>query len=208
MKNVVEYNLAELEIARNPSHPRHLNPPAPPDDYQVLDLGCGAGQILQAIRPNVVSFGCDIDMEAMKFGQTMAPNVRFAKCTLEALPYKDRSFDMVIARGSLVYTHIPRSLAEIRRILKPGGKVWMTLHTPKKIFVLMKQEDIRTKLLMSFNLVNGVLFHMAQKQVRFPKKGYASFQTNSSISKALQNAKFKDIQIEKREHFLVTATAA
>jgi ubiquinone/menaquinone biosynthesis C-methylase UbiE len=207
MRNVIDYNMSELKIAKDPSHPRHLNPPVPPDNYQVLDLGCGAGQILMATRPNVISFGCDIDMQSMQFGRTLTDKVRFACCTAESLPYKDAAFDMVIARGSLVYTHVPRSLAEIRRILKPGGQIWMTLHTLKKILILASQEDIKTKVLLSFNIINGVLFHMMQQQVRFPKKGYASFQTNSSITKALKRAGFDNIRIEKREHFLVTATA-
>jgi ubiquinone/menaquinone biosynthesis C-methylase UbiE len=207
MKNVVEYNLSELKIARDPSHPRHLNPPVPPANYQVLDLGCGAGQILMAIRPSVVSFGCDIDINAMHLGRTLTDNVKFACCTAEHLPYRDASFDMVVARGSLVYAHIRRSLSEIRRVLKPAGQVWMTLHTFRKILILAREEDARTRLLLTCNLINGMLFHITQQQIRFPKKGYASFQTNSSITRALKETGFDDIRIDRREHFLVTATA-
>lgn len=208
MKNAIEYNLAELAISLDPSHPRHLNPPVPPPHHKILDLGCGAGQILKAIRPEAVSFGCDIDMASMQFGRTLSNNVRFTCCRAEALPYASSTFDMVIARASLPYTDLTRSLGEVRRVLKPEGTVWMTLHSWAKQWQLMKEEDLRGKLLMGCSLVNGMLFHTARKLINFPRKGYASFQTDSSITRALESAGFTAIRIQRGAHYLVTARAA
>lgn len=208
MKNAIEYNLAELAISLDPSHPRHLNPPVPPPHHQVLDLGCGAGQTLKAIRPGIVSFGCDIDMDSMRFGRTLSENVRFTCCRAEALPYAASTFDMVIARTSLPYTDLTRSLGEVRRVLKPRGSVWMTLHSWDKQKQLMKEESLRGMVLMSFSLVNGLLFHAAQKLIDFPRKGYASFQTDASITRALERAGFTAIRIQRGTHYLVTARAA
>jgi hypothetical protein len=47
------YHLAELQIALDPRHPRHLNPPPIPAGYPVPDIGCGAGQTLKALDPQL-----------------------------------------------------------------------------------------------------------------------------------------------------------
>lgn len=50
-------------------------------------------------------------------------NVRIVQGTAEALPFPDHSFDMVVSVGVLPFTDLGRTVAEMRRVAKPGGQV-------------------------------------------------------------------------------------
>ncbi len=123
-----QYHLDELKIALDPNHPKHILPPALPSSKRVLDIGCGAGQTLIARYPDRVSFGLDIDVDALQIGRSLTDRVRFVCGKAENLPYSNAQFDMVIARVSLAYTNISAALKEIHRVLKKDGELWITLH--------------------------------------------------------------------------------
>ncbi|RJX40003.1 class I SAM-dependent methyltransferase [Paenibacillus pinisoli] len=46
------------------------------------------------------------------------------------LPWPEESFDLVICRASLHYLDIKRSIAEMYRVLEPGGKLYLLVHGP------------------------------------------------------------------------------
>jgi SAM-dependent methyltransferase len=77
-------------------------------------------------------FGCDYNGELVGWCQTNLPFMRATTSNLEPpLPYDDESFDLVYAYS--VFTHLSVGLAghwieELRRIVKPGGHLWFTLH--------------------------------------------------------------------------------
>ncbi len=98
----------------------------------VLDAGCGTGTMAIAARRRVgdggAVYGVDAAPEMIaRAGQKAAragAAVTFQPALLEALPFPDAKFDVVIT--SFVLHHFPddllaRCLAEIRRVLKPGG---------------------------------------------------------------------------------------
>ena len=116
-----DYHLGELKIARDPAHPRHILPNIRPGEV-ALDVGCGAGQTLIVCCPGNRSYGMDIDLDALRFGRTLTSEVLFACASAESLPYPSGYFDVVVSRVTLLYTYLPASLAEIHRVLKPGGR--------------------------------------------------------------------------------------
>lgn len=63
-----QYHRGELKVALDPSHPAHILPPGLPRSHAVLDIGCGAGQTLIAAYPDRISYGVDVDVEALKLG--------------------------------------------------------------------------------------------------------------------------------------------
>jgi SAM-dependent methyltransferase len=99
-----------------------------PADARVLDVGCGSGWATRllagsAIRGRVT--GIDISDEmicvARDSSQTV-PNVDFEIASAERLPFNDNEFTHAFSMESLYYYRdIPRALAEIYRVLKPGG---------------------------------------------------------------------------------------
>ena len=101
---------------------------------QVLELGCGTGETWQANLARIPS-GCDIILSDFSAGmldqarQNLAGSCPFAFKVIDAqsIPYADARFDIVIANHMLY--HVPdrkQALAEIRRVLKPGGTLFAT----------------------------------------------------------------------------------
>ena len=104
-----------------------------PIGARVLDVGCGAGTdlLLAARRTGSQGRAIGVDMtEAMR----QRASAGAAACGLEhvevragdatRLPVDDRSVDVVITNGVLnLVPEKERALAEIARVLKPGGRV-------------------------------------------------------------------------------------
>jgi len=96
-------------------------------DETVLDIGTGTGQYLAPLRERVPQ-GCIIagDLAPGMLRDLAAHGVPGGACLLnadaEALPLADASCDAIIASYVLFFVpDIPRALAEMSRILRPGG---------------------------------------------------------------------------------------
>ena len=113
----------------------------------VLDVGCGTGaltrQIYDALPATPPRRVCGIDAaEAMiavahkKIGDR--PGLEFAAALAEELPYPDAAFERVVS--TFFFHHLPfdlkvTSLAEIWRVLRPGGQaVILDVDTPYSLF--------------------------------------------------------------------------
>lgn len=201
------YHLDELAIALDPSHPAHILPPRMEPGSRILDLGCGAGQTMIAAYPNQVTFGLDPDLATLQLGRTLSSGVQFCCGRAEQLPYQERAFDLVAARVSLVYTDIPRSLREAKRVLKPGGRLWITLHSWRIPWQSALRANWRGKVYFVYILANSLCFHFFQKQFSVLGR-QESFQTASRMSKALSDCGFKEIKITRGRHFVIEARSS
>lgn len=108
---------------------------APASGSRVLDWGCGCGRVTRYLlsrRPFPEVFGCDIDGSAVDWCSAHLTPGRFtAIAPAPPTPYPDGMFDVII--GCSVFTHLGRDdqhrwLAEMRRILAPGGVVFASTH--------------------------------------------------------------------------------
>lgn len=199
------YHLTELTIARDPNDPRHVNPPSFPSDRRVLDVGCGAGQTLIACFGDRRPYGIDVALDALRIGRALTNRVAFICAAAESLPFRDCSFDVVIARVSLPYTDLRLSLLEIRRALKPGGFFWAVLHPISVPWRNANPRKPRTLLFFGYVVLNSLLFHFTGRIVPFLGGRYESFQTSSGIRRALSAAGFVRITANRQNHFIVTA---
>jgi ArsR family transcriptional regulator len=96
-------------------------------DWTVGDLGCGTGQVAEALAPWVRQVIAVDDSAAMlqaaKRRVRALANVEIRRGNLEALPIADQSLDAVTC--VLVLHHLPTpaaALAEAARVLRPGGR--------------------------------------------------------------------------------------
>jgi ArsR family transcriptional regulator len=96
-------------------------------DWTVGDLGCGTGQVSAAVAPfveRVIAVDASAAMlQAAKKRLQGVENVELRRGDLEALPIDDARLEA--ATLMLVLHHVPepeRALAEVARVLKPGGR--------------------------------------------------------------------------------------
>jgi len=107
-----------------------------------LDVGCGTGRHLR-------HFGIDISQGMLLRAKGKGILVRGSS---EYLPFKDESFDCVYAFfGSLNHSNIVKSLREISRVMKRGGKFFATIHNRRdalrviKSIIMGKKPKIKRK---------------------------------------------------------------
>ena len=208
------YHLRELEIARSATDPRRVLPTIPPGCRRVLDVGCGMGQTVMAcdLPPAIAVCGVDPERGALRLGRSKDPAILFICAVGEALPLRDGWADFVIARISLPYMHIPSALREIRRVLRRGGCAWMVLHPLREatghLWRSLRDGNLRDALFRLYVILNGLLFHLTGRQVRFPvgRRPCESFQTSGAMRRALYLSGFAIVQIERQRFFAVRAT--
>jgi ubiquinone/menaquinone biosynthesis C-methylase UbiE len=95
---------------------------------RTLDVGCGTGRNLSLIAATRV-IGLDPAREPLLAARRRAPRVPLVQGDAQALPFRDGTFDTVIS--GLVFCSVPdprRGLAEVRRVLRPGGALRMLEH--------------------------------------------------------------------------------
>jgi ubiquinone/menaquinone biosynthesis C-methylase UbiE len=101
---------------------------------KALDIGCGTGTLAIAAKRHVGETGvvCGVDASlqmlarAVKKGRHAGVDIDFRNAAVEALPFRDSQFDLVLS--TLMLHHLPGKVREecareIRRVLKPGGRV-------------------------------------------------------------------------------------
>lgn len=104
-------------------------PSDPMAGKRVLDVGCGTGKDLtHSVYANSQRYGIDPDAESIAYGRQHYPGISLTPGIAESLPYSAQSFDFVISRVALLYADIPVALAEVARVLRPGGEFVVTLH--------------------------------------------------------------------------------
>jgi ubiquinone/menaquinone biosynthesis C-methylase UbiE len=101
---------------------------------QVLDVGCGTGTLAIAAKrkvgPKGTVYGVDPSPEMLARAGKKATKAKvdivLKNAAVEALPFPNGQFDVVLS--TVMLHHLPARLrrqcaAEIRRVLKPGGRV-------------------------------------------------------------------------------------
>jgi ubiquinone/menaquinone biosynthesis C-methylase UbiE len=212
MNSKIHYHLKELEIAKDPKNPNHVMPTDFSDDDQlILDIGCGIGQTLAAAELGNGAFliGMDIDFQSISYGKNKFNNIVFINANAHNVPFKDRSFDLVISRVCLPYTNIHKSIREISRVIKYDGKIWLTLYSFSKALGYLASSiskfEIKNTILVCILLINGTLSFFGIRLYWPFVKRYESFQTKYGIKRLLKKNSFQDINIIRNEHFVVTA---
>jgi ubiquinone/menaquinone biosynthesis C-methylase UbiE len=109
----------------------------------ILDLGCGAGHASFALAPlarEVLAYDlldAMLSVVASEAQERQLANIRTEQGSVERLPFPDARFDWVVSRFSAHHwRNVGQALAEVRRVLKPGGQVCFidTVGGPEPLF--------------------------------------------------------------------------
>jgi ubiquinone/menaquinone biosynthesis C-methylase UbiE len=94
--------------------------------YRVLDLGCGTAQLtadLAARFPGAHVVGLDLSADMLAVARRRLAGPSLLRANVYALPLADGVLDLVTSTISYHwYLEPARALAEVRRVLRPGGR--------------------------------------------------------------------------------------
>ncbi len=103
--------------------------------HRVLEIGCGTGNLallIKRLHPDAEVVGLDPDPKALARARRKAERTRFSVRLeygfAQELPYPDASFDRVLS--AFMFHHLgphekEKALREVRRVLKPGGSLYL-----------------------------------------------------------------------------------
>lgn len=103
----------------------------------VLDVGCGEGFTLQKFAEEGIGKrleGIDFQKSAIEIGKKIHPHLKLNVGDIYYLPYKDNSFDLVMATEVLEHLEDPKkALSEIQRV----SKKYLLLSVPNEPFFML-----------------------------------------------------------------------
>jgi ubiquinone/menaquinone biosynthesis C-methylase UbiE len=161
----------------------------PLDGKHILELGCGNAEITRDIATSgtgrkITALEVDEIAHAKNLRITDLPNVTFALSGAQRIPLQDESVDVVLMFKSL--HHVPMdlmetSMHEIRRVLKPGGLVYISEPIFSGDFneILRLFHDEEKVRQAAFNVVKKTvdsgLFELVEETFFNSPKAFASF---------------------------------
>lgn len=91
-------------------------------ECDLLDVGCGPATLMQLLQPNIRYHGIDIAIHSP------SPNLIETNFVEHPIEFWGKKFDVVVAQGVFEYigTVQEQKMAEISRLLKPGGTFVLT----------------------------------------------------------------------------------
>lgn len=95
---------------------------APSADARVLDVACGTGLVSRIFFGRVAEV-VGVDITPAMYAQAAPYLNAFVESPGETLPFPDASFDVVVCRQGIQFMDDARAVAEMARVLKPGGRV-------------------------------------------------------------------------------------
>ena len=171
--------------------------------HRVLDLAGGTGDISKLAAGIVGDEGLvvltDINGPMLARGRDrmidagLSPRVVTARVNAEALPFPDRSFDCVtIAFGLRNVTDQPRALAEMRRVLKPGGRALVLEFSEVRVPGLKQAYDV-----YSFTVLPllGRMVAADEASYRYLAESIRKHPNQAALAGLMTGAGFEDVEV-------------
>jgi ubiquinone/menaquinone biosynthesis C-methylase UbiE len=120
---------------------------------RTLDLGAGTGRNLPWLPADAAAVACDPDALNLAAARRRSPSTPLVRCRAEALPFRDGAFATVLSGMVLCSVDdVPAALAEVRRVLAPGGTLRALEHVRARSPLGGRLQDLVTP---GWKLVSG-----------------------------------------------------
>ncbi len=110
-------------------------------DDRLLEAGVGTGKNIpyypEGLQYTAIDFSPKMLSRAKKKASDFSRNIEFIEMDIQKLDFPDNSFDFIVT--SCVFCSVPdpvKGLQELKRVLKPEGKVYMLEHLRSQKFLL------------------------------------------------------------------------
>ncbi|HVP67181.1 MAG TPA: methyltransferase domain-containing protein [Anaeromyxobacteraceae bacterium] len=110
-----------------------------PGARRALDVGCGAGGLLEGLRarlPALAATGVDLAPGMARTCRDRLGPAAAAVGDAEALPFRSGAFDLVVSSSTFQWVSLDAALAEVRRVLAPGATFCLALFCGDTLFEL------------------------------------------------------------------------
>jgi ubiquinone/menaquinone biosynthesis C-methylase UbiE len=159
---------------------------------RALEVGCGTGIFLEAASStgaDIVALDLSADLIAQARARVAAAGkVRLSLGNAEQMPFRDGSFDVAYGSSILHHLNIDAALAEVHRVLRPGGRI------------VFAEPNI-------LNPQVAVMFHLGLTKKYFGVSPDEMAFTRFRAARALRSAGFVEIAVKPFD-FLHPATPA
>lgn len=106
-----------------------------------LDVGCASGYMISEVSkefPNAEYFAIDIYDKAIKYAKKLYPHIEFKVASAAKLPFKNNFFDLILFYETIEHVQNPKEcLAEMKRVLRKGGTLILTMDSGSFLFRLV-----------------------------------------------------------------------
>jgi demethylmenaquinone methyltransferase / 2-methoxy-6-polyprenyl-1,4-benzoquinol methylase len=195
LNHVLSFNIDKLWRARTV---KRLRPVLDRPDARVLDLCCGTGDLMLALRENGKArvYGSDFCHPMLEAAMRKAgPSSRFFEADALRLPARDASLDAItVAFGFRNLANYEAGLLELKRVLKPGGiaAILEFSQPPNPVFNAMYGFYSRNILPRIGGMLSG-----ASDAYTYLPESVRKFPDAPGLAAKMTSAGFRNVQFER-----------
>lgn len=168
---------------------KSLNPYSPNKSWNVVDLGCGGGNI-DAYLKNIYQWSItaiDISSKSIATAKKNFPQVRFLKKSAEKIPGKIESLDLIYAFDSLEhFENLDKIIEGVYAHLKEGGIFYTAIPLERQ-----------------FPTIYWILYKIGWR-LKKDKSGHINYFDNKSFKKLVEKYGFKLVKRRYSYHFFLS----
>lgn len=158
----------------------------------VVDVGCGPGHVTRYLHERGVSIrGLDLSARMVEIARHMNPEIAFEQGDMAVLQAQDNAWSGCVAFYSLIHfppTQLVSVLSELRRVLKPGGLLFLAFHQGREVRHLDKWWGKQVTL-------DGFFFEREEME------GYLR-QTGFTIERSLGRAPYEGVEVATQRAYI------
>lgn len=178
------------------------------DGCTFADVGCGGGYInaFVAARHRLrLNIGLDLFPDTVRLARDLnrqASSVCWMAASAEAMPLQSASVDCLVCRGVVPLANVRRVLAEVGRVLRPGGTALLLLHSWSFYLRWLSWNPSQWKRSLAglLHFFLGAWFNLSGWQVHVPWRGRSIGQTYQTAFRMRRLCPLYGIRVERVVH--------